>query len=166
MIEVLRVVTSRQIALLTNLAAEIWKEHYPPIIGDAQVEYMLEKFQSYTAIVQQIDSSELTYYLLYLHGEPSGYFAMQIKTDQVFLSKLYVRKISRNQGVAAAALAFVRQIARANALDRIVLTINKNNHASLLAYEKIGFVRTGEQVTDIGGGYAMDDYVLELQLPA
>lgn len=164
MIEVLRVVTSRQIALLTNLAAEIWREHYPSIISEAQVEYMLEKFQSYAAIVQQIDSSKLTYYLLYLQGEPSGYFAVQIKADQVFLSKLYVRKISRNQGGAAAALDFVRQIARANALDRIVLTINKNNHASLQAYEKLGFVKTGEQVTHIGNGYVMDDFVMVLQL--
>ena len=36
-----RVRSPEQIAAVTRLAREIWQEHYLPIIGQAQVEYML-----------------------------------------------------------------------------------------------------------------------------
>ena len=38
--------TPEQISELCSLAAEIWRQHFTPIIGADQVEYMLEKFQS------------------------------------------------------------------------------------------------------------------------
>ena len=35
---------------LAKLADEIWHEYWPAIIGDAQTDYMVEKFQSLEAI--------------------------------------------------------------------------------------------------------------------
>lgn len=35
---------------LAKLADEIWHEYWPTIIGDAQTDYMVEKFQSLEAI--------------------------------------------------------------------------------------------------------------------
>lgn len=40
----------------------------------------------------------------------------------------------------------------------------KYNKNSMKAYKKIGFVKTYIQVTDIGHGYIMDDYVMEKKL--
>jgi diphthamide synthase (EF-2-diphthine--ammonia ligase) len=34
------------IGIVESLAKEIWIEHYTPIIGRPQVDYMLENFQS------------------------------------------------------------------------------------------------------------------------
>ena len=39
---------------IADLADIIWKEHYIPIIGIPQVDYMLKKFQSAKAIKEQI----------------------------------------------------------------------------------------------------------------
>ena len=39
---------------IANLAEEIWHQHFTPIIGEAQVNYMVEKFQSYPALREQI----------------------------------------------------------------------------------------------------------------
>ena len=41
---------------VTAVADEIWREHFIPIIGEAQVDYMLEKFLSPEALVEQINS--------------------------------------------------------------------------------------------------------------
>ena len=38
-----RVERPEQIAAVAELAEEIWTQHYTPIIGPAQVLYMLEK---------------------------------------------------------------------------------------------------------------------------
>ncbi|MBU1109922.1 MAG: GNAT family N-acetyltransferase [Candidatus Riflebacteria bacterium] len=162
MIEIVRVVTSEQIEITAELADKIWREHYTPIIGTAQVDYMITKFQSPDAIRAQIDQNELTYYLLYSDREPAGYFAIQVKTEEVFLSKLYVKSSLRKRGLAAKALGFIKNVAADNCLRRISLTINKNNSASLAAYERLGFKNEKAVVTDIGNGFVMDDFILVL----
>lgn len=162
MLEILRVITSEQIADTARLANEIWREHYTPIIGAEQVNYMIAKYQSPDAIRSQIDQNELVYYLLYVDRQPAGYFAIQIRPDEVFLSKLYVSKAQRKQGLAGKAIEFVKNIAADNCLKTISLTINKNNRESLAAYEKLGFINDKAVVTDIGNGFVMDDYILVL----
>ena len=37
---------------ISALAGEIWREHYTPIIGAEQVEYMLAKFQTAERILE------------------------------------------------------------------------------------------------------------------
>jgi ribosomal protein S18 acetylase RimI-like enzyme len=164
MIEIVRVVTVSQIESVSALAAEIWREHYTPIIGAAQVDYMLEKFQSVEAVKNQIDRNELIYYLLYTDQQPAGYFAVQIKSDEVFLSKLYVASHKRKLGLAKNAIDFIKIIAENNCLKRISLTINKNNNEALAAYERLGFKNEKAIVTDIGNGFYMDDFVLILDV--
>ena len=46
--------TYEQIKDIANLAEIIWNQHFTPIIGKEQVDYMVEKFQSYPAIKNQI----------------------------------------------------------------------------------------------------------------
>ena len=41
---------------LTTVADEIWREYFPLIIGEKQVDYMLDKFLSPDAVVEQINS--------------------------------------------------------------------------------------------------------------
>jgi len=164
MIEIVRVVTNTQIKAVSALAEEIWREHYTPIIGSKQVDYMLEKFQSPDAVRSQIDSNELIYYLLYTDQRPAGYFAIQVRPNEVFLSKLYVARLSRRLGLAKNAIDFIRNVAADNCLKRISLTINKNNSDSLAAYERLGFKNEKAIVTDIGNGFYMDDYVLALEV--
>lgn len=164
MIEIVRVVTNSQIKAVSTLAEEIWREHYTPIIGSKQVDYMLEKFQSPDAVRNQIDSNELIYYLLYTDQRPAGYFAIQVRANEVFLSKLYVARSSRRLGLAKNAIDFIRNVAADNCLQRISLTINKNNSDSLAAYERLGFKNEKAMVTDIGNGFYMDDYLMVLEV--
>jgi diphthamide synthase (EF-2-diphthine--ammonia ligase) len=49
--------SEKQITAVVRLAREIWQEHYEPIIGQKQVDYMLEKFQSEKALVEQLGES-------------------------------------------------------------------------------------------------------------
>ena len=39
--------------------------------------------------------------------------------------------------------------------------MNRNNLESIAFYERIGFRKTEKLVTDIGGGYVMDDWRME-----
>ncbi|MEW6712783.1 MAG: GNAT family N-acetyltransferase [Candidatus Riflebacteria bacterium] len=164
MLEFIRVATREQIELATELAEEIWSEHYTPIIGAEQVKYMLENFQSIKAITDQIDRGSWGYFLIYHDAEAVGYFAYQFRVDHLFLSKLYLRHCLRGKGISRKVMHFLENVAADNCLKKISLTVNKNNENAIAVYKKLGFSTTGPTVADIGGGYVMDDYIMEKSL--
>ena len=45
-IELTPVSTAAQVANVARMAHEVWNEYYVPLIGQAQVDYMVAKFQS------------------------------------------------------------------------------------------------------------------------
>ncbi|MDR1559264.1 MAG: GNAT family N-acetyltransferase [Clostridiales bacterium] len=148
---------AESIETIADLARRIWTEHYTPIIGEGQVEYMLDHFQDIEAITRQIDSDGYAYYIAYWDGLPAGYCSVLTDDDEnsVFLSKIYVDADFRRKGVAR---EFIRRVLADTGYTRVWLTVNRNNIGSIEAYKKMGFEIAESLVTDIGGGYVMDDY--------
>lgn len=155
------VFSSDHIETVECLAKTIWNQHYSPIIGKEQVDYMLEKFQSKTAIKNDIKNG-YTYYLAYLENKPQGYCAVKVD-DGVFLSKFYVLQESRGEGIGKALLRSVKDYGSKHGAQRIWLTCNKYN-PTLDIYKSLGYEVSKSIITDIGKGYVMDDYVLEKKL--
>lgn len=152
----------KDIEIVESLAKEIWSQHYIPIIGHAQVKYMLNKYQSVNAISQSIIDGYV-YYIAYYKDKPCGYSAV-VQDEGVFLSKFYVKNDLRGKGLGKAMLSSIYEYAIKNNLNRVWLTCNKYNSKSLNIYKKLGFIIINEIVTDIGNGFVMDDYVLEKHL--
>lgn len=144
-----------------ELAKVIWNEHYVPIIGQAQVDYMLSTIQSAPAIAEQIKSADYRYFLIEEAGEPAGYLGVQPEAGRLFVSKLYILAKFRGRGIAQTALRKSEEICGALGLSKIYLTVNRNNAGAIAAYEKMKFKKIAEQTADIGAGYIMDDYVME-----
>ena len=154
-----------QIVIIENLAKEIWNEYFTAIIGKAQVDYMLEKFQSKKAITEQIENGFL-YFLLKNNENPVGYIAVIAEDKQLFLSKLYITLAERSKGYGRKAIEFLEQLAIEKKLSKISLTVNRNNSATISCYKKLGFENRGNTVQDIGNGFVMDDYKMEKKLYA
>lgn len=150
---------------IANLADEIWREHYTPIIGTEQVDYMLKKFQSAEQICEDIKRNDYIYFTAEhtKSGEIIGYCATQPKEDYLLLSKIYVRKDYRVKGIARSFLDEVIALCRWEyRFDKIRLTVNKYNENSISAYKKMSFETIDSVKTDIGNGFFMDDFVMEL----
>jgi diamine N-acetyltransferase len=156
----IEILTESQAAVVEALAIEIWNEHYTPIIGEKQVGYMLEEFQSKRAMMEQIRNG-YKYFLVEEDGLNVGYIGMEFKKDELFLSKLYFKSSERRKGYGKKAIQFLEELAKEKKLNKISLTVNKNNVKSIAAYEKIGFKNAGPIVMDIGRGFVMDDYKME-----
>ena len=148
---------------IEQLAAKIWSHHYIPIIGKAQVDYMLDKFQTAKAIEQQIEEG-FEYYLINFKDNTVGYLAVVKKEDILFLSKIYVLSDHRGKGIGKAAFAFIEDRAKQLACKSISLTVNKNNVNSIAAYEKLGYNNVDSIIIDIGNGFIMDDYKFEKEI--
>jgi diamine N-acetyltransferase len=163
-LELIPVHNKTQIATVAQLAGEIWPEHYLSIIGQAQVDYMLARFQSDAAITEQLQSG-YEYFLLKREQQNLGYAAVCVEhdTSSLFISKLYLLRAARGQGLGRAAMNELVRLAGERGLNKLWLTVNKHNPARF-AYLRIGFVTVAEVVADIGDGYVMDDYKMEWML--
>ncbi len=157
--------TAEEIRVVADLAENVWIEHYTPLIGAAQVAYMIEKFQSVPAITEQIKQG-YRYYLMQYYGISAGYTAVLLETAEksLFLSKIYVEKAYRGKHLTSQTIAALKKICREEGLEKIWLTVNKGNYSSIAVYEHLGFVKVRDVVTDIGGGYVMDDYIMEVTI--
>ena len=150
------------ILAMSRLATDILREHYDPILGKAQNDYMLEKFQSVEAINHQL-ASGYQYYFVRAAGRDIGFLAFYPKGEALYLSKLYLLKEERGKGYSRQMVDFIVGKARDASLGAIELNVNKYNDA-ILAYESLGFRRVRAEKNDIGCGYFMDDYVYALNV--
>jgi len=159
-----RVQSPQSIQIVADLALTIWNEHYVPIIGQEQVDYMINSFQSTEAIEKQINNEGYEYYFIDHLSKPSGYISIKLIGDALFLSKFYVVKEKRETGLGKEGLKFIINRAKELSANAITLTVNKYNINSIKAYEKMGFKNTGSIVSDIGAGFVMDDYTMSYEL--
>ena len=163
-LEVRKAETDTQVREIADLAKVIWNEHFTPIIGKDQVDYMVEKFQSYLALKEQL-SEGYEYYQIFSDGEFCGYTGIHPgEANRLFLSKLYLKKESRGHHLATGAFSFLKEICRERGYSAIWLTCNKHNDNSLGVYRHFGFEIIDTQEADIGGGFIMDDYIMEYKI--
>jgi len=165
MLKIISVNESNFIEKTAQLADEIWRQHFSPIIGTDQVDYMLAKFQSESAITDQIESGWL-YFLLKQSDEFVGYVGLVPDTDnkRLMLSKLYVKQSARGQGLGKYLLDFVEEKCRSDGFNLLWLTVNRHNNGPIDFYKKLGFTIVDEKIKDIGGGFVMDDYIMQKRL--
>ena len=164
-INLTEVTTASQIESVAKMADEIWHEWFPAVISESQIDYMLEKFQSVSAITAQLGNEGYRYYIIMNGGEYVGYTAIRPDSDgRLFLSKIYIKKEHRGKGFGKAVFEFLKGFCRRNGLNAVWLTVNKNNTDSINVYKKCGFKLIGEGITDIGGGHVMDDYFFQLDV--
>ena len=148
-----------QIEAVASLAEEIWNQHFIPIIGKQQVDYMVEKFQSVPAIKAQLKEG-YQYYLFDCAKGYFGYTAVLPRGKELFLSKLYIKKSRRGKGYGRQALAFIESLAATQDKSMVSLTVNRNNISTIKVYDKMGYKISGELVKDIGNGFVMDDFAM------
>ena len=126
---------------------------------------MLDRFQSVSAIADQI-ARGARYVFITVDGQTIGYAAdiPDVGERRLQISKLYVKKIYREKGVGRAALNQIVRDAKALGIHTIWLTVNRHNHIAIKAYERFGFKKVKALVTDIGGGFVMDDFEMVLTI--
>ncbi|MDE6798483.1 MAG: GNAT family N-acetyltransferase [Ruminococcus sp.] len=152
----------REIAVL---AEKIWHECFVGIISAGQIDYMVENFQSFSAMKNQIENQDYYYMAVRNDGTLCGYIGVKPENDErFFLSKLYLHESARGMGIASLMLAKVFEEARNAGKKSVYLTVNKYNSHAVEVYRKTGFVIIDSVVTDIGNGYVMDDYIMEYKL--
>lgn len=152
----------KEIERMSAMATAIVREHFDPLIGKEQNDYMLSLFQTPGAIASQL-AEGYRYYFVRKDGEDIGFTAFYPKQDAMYLSKFYLYRQERGKGYAHAMIEFVESETRKEGLQALELNVNRFNSA-VQVYEKLGFEIIREEKNEIGHGFIMDDYVFRKQL--
>ncbi|MGN1132171.1 MAG: GNAT family N-acetyltransferase [Ruminococcus sp.] len=146
-----------------DLADNIWHEYFPCILEEEQIDYMVDMFFSHKAITDSINDG-YEFYFVKLGDKNIGFIAIHPEEEKMFLSKLYLAKEYRGRGYASRMMDFVKEQTVKKGLAKIYLTVNKYNTHTIQVYKHHGFQVIRSAEFNIGKGYIMDDYVMELSL--
>lgn len=153
------------ITLIRSLAKAIWWRHYPDIISDDQIEYMLEMMYSEKSIADQMQQKQ-NYTLIYAVGQPVGYYAVSEKSPgHFFLHKFYIETDNHRKGIGTTAFRYMLDN-DCKGFKEITLQVNRRNIKAVNFYFKHGFVIDYAKDFDIGNGYSMDDFFMALKTGA
>ena len=158
----IRPATECDLPAIAALAAVIWRAHYPEIIPAAQIEFMLEWMYSLETLKNEMHAQGIRFERLLIADELAG-FASYGPTNEpgvCKLHKLYVHPNQQGRGFGSQLLKHCERGAARLGANRLILAVNKQNHRAIRAYEGNGYIIVQSIVTDIGGGFVMDDYVM------
>lgn len=157
------VVDQSLIELTSKFAQEVFIDYYTGLIGKQQSIYMANLFLSNKAISELISNGAI-FKIVMDNDDPIAFFEYVPEESKVFLSKLYVKKQYRRKGISRLMLEDCINYAKDNNKNSIYLTVNKGNINSIDVYHHYGFKQIDAVVNDIGNGYVMDDYIMELNV--
>ena len=145
-------------AAIQHLSKEIWHDHYVPMVGQAQVDYMLGRFYTPEALAQQAAEGQ-QFWLVKQDEIVCGYLGVtEREAGDYFLNKFYLS--THLQGKGLGEKVFDTLIFNYNDLKTIRLQVNINNYKSINFYFKVGFKIEKRFVLDIGEGFMMDDFIM------
>ena len=156
--------TPESLQIVRDIAAEVWPETFAPILPPEQIPYMMDMM--YAPEVMERELREGYHFAaLLVDGEPSGYVSWSpYHGDTAKLHKAYLLTKCHGKGFGRMMLDYASDACRAAGFRRLRLNVNKHNERAIAVYLKNGFETVESVKNDIGGGFFMDDFVMEKPL--
>ena len=156
--------TPLDVPAICELARRIWQATYTGLISQAQIDYMLADRYTPARLRAQLEDPDHAWRIASRAGKKVGFAHASFDAGAGKLDKLYVHPDHQRRGIGRALLADIQVLARNRAATRLCLQVNRGNTAALQAYRRYGFVVTNARVLDIGCGFVVDDFVMEMPL--
>jgi ribosomal protein S18 acetylase RimI-like enzyme len=157
--------TDDNFTAIRAIADEVWPIAYGPILSQAQLDYMMDMMYSVESLQQQAASNK-TFILAIDDGIPVGFASYEFNyngTSKTKINKIYILSNQQGKGTGRILIDYITKQALRNNQQGLLLNVNKNNVAQHF-YKKLGFAISSEEIIDIGNGYVMDDYVMEIAI--
>ena len=157
----IRAANVNDIATIRAIADITWPVAYGSYISKEQLDYMLNMMYSDDSLLDQMNKGH-QFYIAEQHSIPIGFASVSKEEDNSCkLNKLYVLPTAQKTGAGKALLQKTINYATSHSSSCLFLQVNKQNNAQEF-YRKHGFRVREASILDIGEGYIMDDYIMEL----
>jgi len=160
----IRPIAPDDVFAIASLARTTWLDAYAEIISPEQIDYMLAQRYGHARLRADIEDPQKWLHQAHVGGILAGFAACEIYKGEFKIDKLYIHPAMQRKGVGAALIEHAAAIAREQGFAAMILAVNKQNEQAIHAYTQYGFRVRDKTVTDIGGGFVMDDYVMEKTL--
>ena len=158
--------TIEDIKDIQNVVYHTWPIVYISIITQEQIAYMLDLFYSKEILQENMNNDGHLFVLLKEDDKVLGFASLEhnYRNNNITrLHKLYLMPESHGKGMGKLLMKEVAKEALENQSKAISLNVNKYNTA-LQFYLNFGFEIVKEEIIELGSGFIMDDYVMELKL--
>ncbi len=161
---VIRKATVKDIPLIRQLTFAIWPQTYTQLLTKEQIEYMLQLIYSETSLQKQMEIDGCTFIIIYEANKPVAFASYSQTKPQVWkLNKIYVLATQQGKGTGKFIINFIVEEIKQQNAKALQLQVKRDNPAQDF-YKKLGFTIIETADFDIGNGYFMKDYVMELSL--
>jgi ribosomal protein S18 acetylase RimI-like enzyme len=163
----IRPIAPDDIPAIAALARTTWLSAYANILPHGQIDYMLAQRYSSERLKTDIEDARKWLHQAFVDDVRAGFAACEVHDGhdgELKLDKLYIHPDMQRRGVGGALIHHTASLARQHGFSTLILAVNKNNEQALHAYTKYGFRTREKTVTDIGGGFVMDDYIMEKKI--
>ena len=161
----IRQIDASEIEEVTKLAHLIWPHTFREILTPEQLQFMLKWMYNPETLASQIERGHQFFLLENAQGN-IGYMGIEVahsSSNLLKIHKLYLLPSQQGQGFGKLLIEHAVSVARSNGNSAITLNVNRFNK-SVKFYKALGFQITKKEDIDIGQGYLMEDYVMELLL--
>ena len=158
---VIRPISPDDIDAIASLAHAAWFGAYGGILPPGQIDYMLAQRYGRGRFDADLADPQKWLHQAFIGDVRAGFATCDIHEGEFRLHELYIHPDMQHRGVGAVLAAHALSLAREHGYPALILAVNKNNAQAIRAYGKYGFQVRDKIVTDIGGGFVMDDYVME-----
>jgi diamine N-acetyltransferase len=150
--------------VIYGLAERIWNACYREMISDEQIRYMLPMMYGRDVVEREMGEG-IVWEIMEDGAVPAGYLSYGgISAKTLKLHKIYLLPDYQGKGLGGRMLEHVEDYAKSHGYGGIVLNVNRNNFRGIRAYKGKGYIVAEEIAADIGGGFVMDDYIMEKRL--
>ena len=161
--EFLPLETPKSLRTVRDIADEVWPKTFSPILPPEQIPYMMNMMYAPEVMEREL-ASGYRFAALLVDGVPSGYVSWSpypARPATAKLHKVYLLTTCHGRGFGRMMLDYVTDVCRRAGFLRLRLNVNKHNERAISVYLKNGFEVVESVKNDIGGGFFMDDYVME-----
>lgn len=151
--------TENDVSLIEDLARRTWPSTFGAILAREQIEYMLRLMYSPEALLEQMRRGHRFWLAASAAGQAAqGYASCEPLPHALKIHKLYVTPDSQGKGLGKALLLHLAEQAPHLPLS---LNVNRFNRPAIDFYRRLGLTVVRQEIIDIGGGFVMDDFVME-----
>lgn len=160
--------TDADVEAVVALARHVWQQTYREIIGQQQIDYMLEQRYRVTLVRDELALSTVWWDQLKVDDQLAAFISCQLTRTpgEMKIDKLYVDPQYQRLGIGRRLIDHAAARARARGCATLILAVNKGNAQAIAAYRKQGFAVRESVCVDIGGGFVMDDFIMAKSLLA
>lgn len=150
-----------------SIAHRTWPSTFSQILTKEQIDYMLEGMYALDTLQSLVKDKGHHYVLAKDETDYLGFCSYEHDSNQsnkTKIHRIYLLPETQGKGLGRLLINYVVDQARKKNQAAIYLNVNKFNEKAIQFYERIGMRKAKEEVIDIGNGFVMDDFVMEMDL--